>query len=110
MSPQAMKRAIIEQALRPWAHAVGADLMGEAQREAPVEEGTLRGSARYDVKETIDGVEVEVSFNTVYAARQHEEVEYKHPKGGKAKYLSDPLKANAQRYSNLLAAFVRRVT
>jgi len=105
-----LKRRIKQQAMIPWAHAVGAHLMGEAQREAPVEEGTLRGSMRYDVHETPTGVEIEVSANTVYAARQHEEVTWKHPKGGKSKYLADPLKANAARYAALLAAFVRKVT
>lgn len=52
---------------------------------------------------------VVVSANTVYAARQHEETTWKHPRGGKAKYLSDPLKANADRYARALNAAVEKV-
>lgn len=33
---------------------------------------------------------VYISFNTPYAWRQHEEQDYNHPRGGKAKYLEDP--------------------
>lgn len=84
------------------------DLMGRAQREAPVEEGTLRGSATVTIVTTSEMGSAVVSFNTVYAARQHEEVTWKHPKGGKAKYLEDPLKAMAQRYVQALAAAQRK--
>ena len=33
---------------------------------------------------------VYISFNTPYARRQHEELGYNHPRGGKAKYLEEP--------------------
>lgn len=88
--------------------AIGEDLLGRAQREAPVEEGTLRASGKSEVKETHNGIELEVTFSTVYAARQHEEVTWKHPKGGKAKYLEDPLKEMAARYEAALAAAIRK--
>lgn len=79
-------------------------------REAPVDEGTLRGSGRVEVEDRGDTMSVEVSFSTPYAARQHEEVTWNHPKGGKAKYLEDPLKAMSQRYLAALAAAMRKVT
>ena len=87
---------------------IGEDLLGKAQREAPVDEGTLRGSGQSKVTVTPAGVEVEVSFATPYAARQHEEATWKHPKGGKAKYLEDPLKEMAPRYTAALAAAIRK--
>lgn len=87
---------------------IGEDLLGQAQRDAPVEEGTLRGSGQTHTTVFGDRVETEVSFDTVYAARQHEEVTWKHPKGGKAKYLEDNLKAMAPRYLAALAAAVRK--
>jgi hypothetical protein len=90
--------------------AVGEDLLGQAQREAPVDEGTLRGSGAVEVSERGDVLSVEVSFSTVYAARQHEEVTWNHPKGGKAKYLEDPLKAMSRRYVAALAAAIRKAT
>jgi len=48
------------------------------------------------------GVEGIVGFNTPYALKQHERTDFNHPKGGKAKYLEDPLKENADRYGKLL--------
>src|SRR4051794_36519310 len=103
-----------EQAKRKMQAAVAAamdamtnDLLGRAQREAPVEEGTLRGSGEANVEVTPTRITGEVSFSTVYAARQHEEVTWKHEKGGKAKYLEDPLKAMAPRYLSALAAAMR---
>lgn len=44
-----------------------------------------------------------VGFNQVYAHRQHEELGWKHPHGGQAKYLSTPLYANAGIYLQRLA-------
>lgn len=87
---------------------IGDDLLGQGQRDAPIEEGTLRGSGTSELRVGAREVEVEVSFNTVYAARQHEELAWRHPKGGKAKYLEDPLKASAARYEATLAAAVGR--
>lgn len=109
MDDAQLKRALLEQALKPAMHAIGADLLGQAQREAPVDEGTLRGSGRYDVTEEGDTVVLEVSFNTPYAAKQHEDTHLKHPKGGKAKYLSDPFKAMMPRYVQAVAAAARKV-
>lgn len=106
-------------------HRTGEDLLGKAQRLAPLEEGTLRGSAllvlivngdRYEgaggkaaalaavatlakTGATIS-VEAEVSFNTPYAARQHEELDWQHT-DGQAQYLAEPLAANADRYSRI---------
>lgn len=88
------------------------DMLGEASRRAPVEEGTLRGSGDVEVHETAGGAVAVVSFNTVYAARQHEETEWEHPKGGQAKYLEQPLRESAGTYKRLaeleLMAALRR--
>ena len=98
------------------------DLTGRAAAEAPVETGALRGSGKGEVNEVIvvKGIKSEdkvgrveatgakppdrkiikgvVSFSEAYAVTQHEMINYKHPKGGKAKYLEDPFKANMNRY------------
>ena len=90
---------------------VTAELIGKAQLDAPVDEGTLRGSGSFyidgqfknDTKRGSKGdpnrtggpevikkpgkIRGVVGFNTEYAAKQHEWLEAKHPKGGKAKYL-----------------------
>ena len=54
-----------------------------------------------------DAVVGEVGFNTPYALVQHERLDFNHPKGGKAKYLEDPLKEQAGRYQDNLADHLR---
>ena len=109
------------------------DLAGEGSRRAPLEEGTLRASGtvtlivnrvRYEgagayalaqaavraaaaagLPVTLDA---EVAFNTIYAARQHEELTWKHPKAGEAKYLERPLLERASRYERIIGAAAAR--
>jgi hypothetical protein len=97
-------------ALRTGAEAI----LTESIDEAPFESGTLRRSGTVTVGALPDGAQVYeaaesgrdmkdafsdpvgkekavyISFNTPYARRQHEELGYEHPRGGKAKYLEDP--------------------
>jgi len=97
-------------ALRTGAEAI----LTEAIDEAPIDTGTLRRSGTVTVGALPDGAQVYeaaksgtemkdafpgeigkekavyISFNTPYARRQHEELGYEHPRGGKAKYLEDP--------------------
>lgn len=105
----------------------GEDLLGRAVEAAPVEEGTLRASAElaFIVNDhRFDGagayaqalhvavglaragrlrtIDAEVSFNAVYAARQHEELDWHHPLSGGAKYLERPLLENTGRYRQAL--------
>lgn len=113
-------------ALATAVNAAGEYLLGQAVARAPVEEGTLRGSAQLVL--IVNGerhsglgsakaaaiaaaesgqrvtVTAEVSFNTVYAARQHEETSWQHPKGGQAKYLSQPLAEAGPRLTNFIRA------
>lgn len=98
-------RAAAEAAVR----AVGEDLLGEAQRRAPVEEGTLRASGELEIKHLPgDLIVAEVSFNTVYAARQHEETGWRHPKGGQSKYLESVIQERGARYGTMLAKAIER--
>jgi hypothetical protein len=97
-------------ALRTGAEAI----LTEAIDEAPVDTGTLRRSGTVTIGTVPDGTQVYeaaeagsemkdaysnaigkekavyISFSTPYARRQHEELGYNHPRGGKAKYLEDP--------------------
>lgn len=68
-----------------WRDVVAADSLEEVPRES----GDL---ARSQGKTTATPAEPRsyVYFDVVYAARQHEEVTWKHPAGGKAKYLEEP--------------------
>lgn len=100
--------AAVEEAAFGALGRIGLDLEGAAVRDAPIEEGTLRGSAESRVEAIAGGgAQVVVSFNTPYAARQHEELDWDHPRGGKARYLGDQLKARTPRYLTVIADAVR---
>jgi hypothetical protein len=84
------------------------DLLGRSVRDAPVDEGTLRGSGTATVE--VHGQEVigKVTFGVPYARAQHEGVTFSHPKGGKAKYLEANLTSMAPRYKDILAKTAKR--
>ena len=100
-------------------------ILEQAINEAPVESGTLRRSGVVSVGLIPDAgavyeaaksgatfvagegskKAVYISFSTPYARRQHEELGYSHPLGGKAKYLEDPYnrnKAKVMKYAELV--------
>ncbi len=121
-------RAVHEAAVRAMIENTE-DLLGRSQRDAPVDEGTLRASGHAAVY--VDGKAVsrsgfegappgpvveggrrnaivgEVGFNTPYALVQHERLDFRHPKGGKAKFLEDNLKDRAGRYQGNLVDHLR---
>ena len=94
----------------------GEKILTEAIKAAPVDTGTLRRSGTVTVGklpefervyesakagnemgkafpgETGKEKAVYVSFSTPYARRQHEELDYYHPKGGGPKYLETPFR------------------
>lgn len=77
---------------------IGQDLLAKSVQEAPLDTADLRGSGFTEV----DGTTTTVGYTQIYATRQHEELEYNHPRGGKAKYLEDPLNQNINRYIKFL--------
>ena len=107
-------------------------ILTEAIDEAPIETGTLRRSgtvtvgkipnmetvfeaaeAGREMKDAFPGKEgkekaVYISFNTPYARRQHEELDYNHPLGGKAKYLEDPFSRNKDKVLKYAAKQVKK--
>lgn len=72
----------------------------------PLEEGTLErsGAAQVDDK-ALTGA---VSYDTVYAVRQHEELTWRHAPGRQAKYLEGPATAEADTLQAIVAAQIRR--
>ena len=101
---------------------VGLDLLRRSVKLAPVRTGDLRGSGYVDfegqeiakgtdsggviqkpkIKKSLGNPSAEVGFGVPYAAKQHEEVGYNHPRGGQAKYLEEPMKKNTSRYVELI--------
>ena len=78
----------------------------ESRKEAPLEEGTLERSGTA----VVDSVNLvgAVSYDTPYAVRQHEELDWQHDAGRKAKYLEDPWTREGPTMLALIAAEVRR--
>ena len=93
----------IKQALSHALYGGGEIVRQEAAQRAPKDKGTLRLSA----KTTVDGNKAAVSFNTKYAARQHEEVGYHHAEG-EAKYLENAVTAKRNEFLEHVAAEVKK--
>lgn len=98
----------VQTAARRGANKAAERLRGLAVAQAPLRDGPLRGSAFVTpASADANGVLAEVGFDTVYAARQHEETGWAH-KDGKAKYLEDPTRDGAKELGGIMAAEVRR--
>ena len=80
----------------------------QAVRQAPVDEGDLRRSASAVNLSGLGLIQAAVTFNRPYAVRQHEELGYRHPKGGKAKYLEDPMNSEAATMLKIISATIAR--
>lgn len=78
--------------------------LGEARKRVPLEEGTLERSGTV----TVNGLEGAISFDTVYAVRQHEELTWRHLPGRTAKYLEIPMNSERQTMLRLMAVPLRR--
>lgn len=87
-------------------HTAAEHLLGVSQTRVPLEEGTLERSARVDVDDS--AMKAAVSYDTVYARRQHEELTWKHDPGRTAKYLEGPLSEESNTIQDLIGASIRR--
>ncbi|WP_406298062.1 hypothetical protein OG948_21260 [Embleya sp. NBC_00888] len=82
--------------------------LGETRREVPIDEATLERSGTASVdRASLTGA---VSYDTPYAVPQHENLQWRHLGGRKAKYLEEPFAAAGPEIMALVAARVRRVT
>jgi hypothetical protein len=94
--------------------AAAALVVEEAKRNIPVgdpEEDPdahirLADSSDISLKRNPFGNLVEISFNTPYAAKQHEDLRLKHPRGGGPKYLERALTTVMPQLANIVAARV----
>ncbi|RAJ61699.1 hypothetical protein K378_04059 [Streptomyces sp. Amel2xB2] len=86
--------------------AVAEHVLARSRARVPIEEGTLERSGVATVDE--GELTAAVSYDTPYAVRQHEELDYRHDAGRTAKYLEDPLNEQADTVAELIAAAVRR--
>ncbi|MCX5587543.1 minor capsid protein [Streptomyces erythrochromogenes] len=79
-------------------------LLAESRKIVPLREGTLERSGRV-VRAGMNGF---VTYDTVYARRQHEELTWKHLPGRKAKYLEGPFNSEREVMLRLMAVPLRR--
>lgn len=79
-------------------------LLAESRKIVPLDEGTLERSSRV----VRNGLEGAVVYDTVYAKVQHENLDYKHLPGRKAKYLEGPLNSEREVMLRLMAVPLRR--
>ena len=86
-----------------------ADLQGKSARQAPIDTGDLRANCSVSpLQQENNQVWVTVGYNLPYAIVQHERLDFRHPKGGKAKYLEDPYKENAAKYERYIKSAVKQ--
>ena len=63
-------------------------LAAVSKDQVPLDQGPLKNSCYVDVSD--DGSSGTVSYDTPYAVVQHENTQFQHQRGRKAKYLEDP--------------------
>lgn len=81
-------------------------LLGESRTLVPLEEGTLERSGTVVVDEA--ALRATVTYDTPYAVRQHEELNYRHAPGRQAKYLETPMNTERDTMQAIIAAQIRR--
>lgn len=64
-------------------------ILAQATELVPIEEGTLQRSGTVSIDAA--GQTAAVSYDTPYAVRQHEELNWHHDAGRQAKYLETPM-------------------
>ena len=86
----------------------GEFLLEEANRTAPIEEGTLIGSGMV----TVDRARAKavVSYDTPYAVRQHEDTRLRHDSGRRAKWLEHTGREQSARIGAFLADRIRQAS
>lgn len=97
--PKAMQR--IHEAAAEALSDAAEFLLEEANRTAPLEEGTLIGSGLVTVD--AKNLRATVSYDTPYAVRQHEDTRLRHDGGRRAKWLEH----TAREQTRDITAFIR---
>lgn len=83
----------------------GEFVLGESNRIIPLEEGTLESTGGVGVDEA--NLQANVSYTSVYAARQHEELTWRHDPGREAKFLEKAAERNQQQVGQIIAQALR---
>jgi hypothetical protein len=82
--------------------------LAESKKVVPLDEGTLERSGKAAVEVQSGRIRGTVSYDTPYAVRQHEELDWQHAPGRTAKYLERPFAESRPVVVDLIAAEIRR--
>lgn len=82
--------------------------LAESKKVVPLDEATLERSGKADAETSGTTIKGSVSYDTPYAVRQHEELDYRHLPGRTAKYLERPFNEAREVVLDLVAAEIRR--
>ena len=97
----------IEQGAHKGLTAAAEDILGEAVKLVPIEEGTLQDSGTTKVDGLTAGIGFGLGAAAPYAVPQHEEMGYSHDAGRTPHYLSKPMMAGKDQVLKTVARFTR---
>lgn len=104
------RRKLAERAVREAAATALEDfaeaMLTDANERVPHEEGDLERSGETDSDR--ENLKVSIFYDTPYAARQHEELEYRHDEGREAKWLENTLKSRGRELGPFVAQAMKR--
>lgn len=84
----------------------GVDLLLEKSNElAPYDDGDLHESGQA----VAEGTSGAVGYSAEHAVKQHERLDFNHPRGGQAKFLETAMLANASEIQSAIAEKLRDV-
>lgn len=83
-------------------------ILEESVRVVPFEDSDLSKSGFADTDR--ENLVAHVGFDTPYAVRQHEELDYRHAPGRKAKYLEDTVNEQSGKVNEIIADKIREAT
>lgn len=98
-------RAAVQQAT----FRAAASIQTLAVSRTPIEQGELRDTTRVEEQHAGDVARAEVSYNKIYATRQHEEIGWNHPRGGQAKYLESAMQDGQDQARNIIQNHLKGV-
>lgn len=78
-------------------------VLTEAKKQVPVDTGNLKNSGFLEVQAKSNGVDVSIGFRSDYAVYVHEDLHAKHPGGGNAKFLENPMKRAMRNWDERVA-------
>lgn len=81
-------------------------VLAESNRIIPLDEGTLMRSGETEVDE--DALTGLVTYRSVYAVRQHEELTWNHAPGRQAKYLETAVNTSRAECARIIQQEMRR--